>query len=245
MTLQQMIQSVSDNLGNRSSGRIGSRPVEDVILEAINLAVPHCVLEATPDYYNRTCVLELLPEYDESERDYALPTHDTDMAEIRIKNIMGHRATKDDGTYVSMRQVTYQEFVSLTKDFDQDIVRDPTIFSLWGKDNRLHIDSRPPELIGLTLFVETYPIPLTNAMLEQQLPLDPQWDIVVEAFATAHCYLKLQQTQMYAVWTDLYNKQKASISRDEYVKHGKNIESGISNGYSQDPTFDPFVHSWS
>ena len=88
MTLQDMINNVKDNLGNRVSGTIGSRTVDTVVLEAINLAIPHTVQEAQPDYYNRTATISVLV----GTRVYSLPTLDSDGDTIRIKDIYSHRA---------------------------------------------------------------------------------------------------------------------------------------------------------
>jgi hypothetical protein len=81
-------------------------------------------------------------------------------------------------------------------------------------------------------------------MLGTAMPIHAQWDLAVEAFTTKYCYLKLQQTEMYAVWDDLYNKQKASLSRDESDKQSKNISASGNNPSVSDPLLDPFVNQW-
>jgi len=238
MNAQDLITTVKDNLGNRASGRIGSRDVDVVVLEALNLALPHIVLEAQPDYYNRTATVSLTT----TEQVYDLPTNDEDGKVIRVKDIRGYRCYRSDGTIVPIMQLSYGNFIDRTADYEQAHQRNPTYFSLWGQTNKIHLDSLPSEALTLKLFVETYPVAITSSQLTQPLPIDDQWNIVVEAFATQHCYLKLQQREMYLIWNDLYLKQKAAISREENAKHNKNISASmIGVGKVSDPLHDPMV----
>lgn len=240
MTAQDMINTVKDNLGNRASGRIGNRAVDTVVLEAINLAVPHITIEAQPDYYNRTATISLIT----SSQVYDLPVIDSDGADIRVKDIIAHRCYKSDGTPVMLEQVTFAKFVRLAPDYEQAIEGIPTYFSLWGSTNKLYLNNLPSEALTLKLFVETYPIAISSSNLNSPLAIDDQWSLAVEAFATQHCYLKLQQTQMYTIWNDLYLKQKGSISRNEDRKHGHGMQVGKSSGYVSDPVVDPFTERY-
>ena len=240
MKTGDMIQTVKDNLGNRNTGRIGSRTVDAVVLEAINLALPHCVLEAQPDYYNRTATIDLVV----GTRVYPLPTLDTDSSPIKIKDLYGNRCSRADGTSIDIKQLNYAAFVKITQNYELDYVGTPSYFALWGKENKLTLDYFPSEPYLLTLYAEVYPPIILSGQDTVPLPLDDQWNIVVESFATKHCYLKLQQERMYMIWDDLYKKQKASISREENQKQSKNIDAGSKTLMVGDPVSDPFVNNW-
>ena len=179
-----------------------------------------------------------------AQREYDLPIIDTDGAEIRIKDIYGHRCFRADGTEVSMLHLTYNNFIKRTPNFPLNFVGTPSYFALWGKSNKLYLDYFPSEDYTLTLYVESYPIIMRSTQLTTPLPVDPQWDIVVEAFATKHCYLKLQQTEMYQFWDDLYDRQKSSISRNESTKQSHNVDAGAKVPSISDPVLNPFINNW-
>jgi hypothetical protein len=240
MTNQQMINNIKDNLGNRSSGRIGSRTTDAVVLDALNLAVPHTVLEAQPDYYNRETSINVVA----GTRTYELPTVDTEGDTIRIKDIYAHRMFRLSGTEVIVRQLNYADFVKRTADYDLNFEGTPSYFSLWGKNNTLTFDFVPTEIFTLRLYVEVYPNLITSGNLSSALPIDDQWNIVVEAYATKHCYLKMQQTEMYQFWQELYDREKAAVSRQENKLDSKNISASSKKPHVNDPLLNPFVRNW-
>ena len=240
MTNQEMINNVKDNLGNRVSGRIGSRSVDSVVLDALNLALPHIALEAQPDFYNRTCTIALAS----GSKRFALPVFDSSGDAITIKDIYGIRLSDLSGNGFNLTQLVYSEFVKRTPNYEQDRVGTPKYLAMWGKANELTFDTVTDKDYTLTLFAEAYPEIVTTSDLTKAMPIDEHWALAVEAFATQHCYLKLQQTEMYAIWNDLYLKQKASISRTENQKQSANITASGSGSNITDPLNDPFVRRW-
>lgn len=241
MTNQQMIDNIKDNLGNRATGRIGSRAVDTVVLDALNVAVPNCVLEAQPDYYNRTATLALVV----GTREYALPVVDSDGDTIRVKDIYSHRCARASGTEVILKHVNYAAFVQAVPDFSLETTGTPRLFALWGKTNTLYLDYLPSEALTLSLFVEVYPNLITTGQLTEPMLIDPQWELAVEAYATAYCFLKMQQEGMYDTWTKMYQAQKPQVTRTENHKHGAGIAAGSPYPQSiSDPLTNPLVRSW-
>ena len=210
------------------------------VLKAVNLALPHCVQEAQPDYYNRTATVALTT----ATREYTLPTVDADGATIRIKDIYGTRCFRVDGSEIPLRQVNYSHFIKNTRDYNLDTQGVPSMFALWGKANKMYLNYIPSESYTLTLYVEVYPNSVSSTELQKPLPLDDQWIIVAEAYATQYLYLKLQQVDMYRFWHQMYLDQKASISRMENQKQSKGISMCAGSGCVTDPLLDPFVGSW-
>ena len=171
-------------------------------------------------------------------------TVDTDGDVLRIKNIYGYRCTRAGGTSISIIQLNFAEFVKRTSNYELDYTGTPSYFGLWGKTNRLTLDYFPSEDYLFTMYVEAYPQQILATNVNTPLPIDDQWNIVVEAFATKHCFLKLQQTEMYIIWQKLYEDQKASISRNESTKQSENIHVGSKIPSVTDPALNPMARTW-
>ncbi|MDB4261294.1 hypothetical protein N9878_00365 [bacterium] len=199
MTLQQLITNIETNLGDRATGVIGNTPVASVILQAVNLSVPQCVKLANPENYDRTLKMTLNAA---GGREYDIPTVDGN----RIKDITHIRASRSDGTSLGISKVTFSQFVSMTLDYDQELEGVPSLLAF--REGKVIINRIPTETYNLTLFVEVYPIDLTNLDLEVALPIDPEWYLAVEAYATWYCYQKLQQANMAQYWLKTYEDQK-------------------------------------
>lgn len=240
MKTSEMVETIKGNLGNRASGRIGSQDVDTAVLSALNLAIPHCVQEARPDYYNRTASISLVT----GTREYDLPIVDDDANTILIKDIYAHRCYRADGTDSSLIQLNYKSFVEKIVDYALDVSGTPRYFALWGETNKLYLDYIPSEDFTLNLFVSTYPNPVTSADLNIALPVDTRWELIVEAYATQYLYLKLQQIDMHRFWNDVYIKQKASVGRMEEKKQTKNISAESPIGTITDPVLNPMCRSW-
>jgi len=240
MNVQKMIDNIKTNLGNRANGKIGNQSVDTVVLDGLNLAIPHITQEAQPDYYNRVATLNLVI----GQREYSLPAQDSEGVTIIVKDIYSHRCSRADGTHVSMIHLNYAEFVKKVVDYDLEITGTPYYYALWGKDNKLYLDYLPSENLTLTLFIEVYPNQLSTLDLNNALPIQDQWNLPVEAFATAYCYMKLQQVEMYQFWDDLYQKQKVSISRTESQKQSHNISGSGNKFVATEPHLNPMYKTW-
>lgn len=255
MRVQDMIDSIKDNLGSRNSGRIGTRDVDTVVYEALNLAVPHCCQEAQPDYYNRTASFPLLNEiWDDTVdppvmtqaavREYPMPTVDVDGIAVRIKTIYGYRLVRSGNTEAAIKQLNYSDFIQRTQNYSLKYTGTPSYFSLWGKNNTIHFDYFPSEPMEFIMYVEVYPELITTTGAQSPLPLPDQWNIVIEAYATKHCYLKMQQTEMYTFWNDLYDREKRSVMRTENDKHAQGIDADSKRALITDPVLDPRARTW-
>ena len=252
MTVQDMIDNVKNNLGNRATGRIGSTNVDIAVLQILNYAVPYTVIESQPDYYNREGQIYL----ETGAREYYLPSLDTDGNTIRIKDIYSHRCTRGPiteerdayfvatGTDVPLTHLNYLEFVNKTSVYNQQYTGTPSCYALWGKDNKLHLDYFPSENLLLQLYVEVYPNEITESDLQLDLPVQDQWAFIVEAFATKIAFLKLQQSLMYSIWDDIYQRHKEAITRTEYEKQSHSLYQGYKQYDAASPALNPLYHRW-
>lgn len=238
MTLQEMMDAVKTNLGNRNSGTIGSQSVDVVVLSGINSGLNQILLKYNPTYYNRTAELAIVS----GTREYTLPILDTNNKAIRIKDILSYRLSRTDGTDVSLAQMEWTNFIKRTTDYKLEVEGTPSIFSIW--DKKIHFDMVPSENFTLELFIESYSVPLTTQDLGYTLPIESDWDVMLESFATSHVYLKLQQVQMAAVWNLKYEQQKSEVPGSARKLQQKGLSVGNQANSISDPVNDPFTCRW-
>lgn len=238
MTTNDMIISVKTNLGNRVSGTIGGQGVDTVVLGGISKALSKVLLKYNPEYYNRTCTISLTT----ADKTYALPTVDTLGNTIRIKDIISFRCYTVDGTNRPLKHINSVEFVKKTADFAQNISGTPYLFTLW--EGNLILDYTPTEALTLTMYVESYPKTLTISDVNVALPIEEEWELSIEAYATHYVYLKLQQTVMADQWLNVYKENMGAVPGSVREKHSHGV--GIMGvGMSiTDPVNNPFVTSW-
>jgi hypothetical protein len=244
MQAQVMIDNIASNLGNRNSGVIGNQPVNSVILSAINLAIPHLAQECDPDYYKTTVTISLVA----GTREYTLPTLDDNGDTLRIKEIIAYHFYDEDNNQQCIHMRNFTDLVrgnpNFTWGYTLGNTATPTEFSLWDSGTKLIFNYTPDRVYNLRLYVDRYPGTILVANVNEPMPIDDQWIIAIEAYATAHCYLKLQQTQMYQFWQDLYLREKKSINRTEQRNHAHGISASNPTRNINDPLLDPFARSY-
>jgi hypothetical protein len=240
MTLQQLITSVSNNLGDRASGTIGGNSVESVILQGTNHALPQCVKLANPEYYDRTLALTLTAA---GGTQVELPPVTIGSKQHEIKDIVYHRTSRvADGTPISITKKTWYEFMKVTTDYDQQETGIPCFFAF--REGNLYINRIPEEDYTMTLFVEVWPVELTTQDYELSLPINSQWELAVEAYTTYYCYLKLQQAPLATYWKDLYEDQKSVNTQQDRKTDIRGQGDGGGLVMSGNPELNPFVNSF-
>lgn len=229
MTTKELITAIAGNLGNRAEGTIGGEAVDTVILRAINLAVPQCVKLANPTYYEETATLSL-----EDTNIFDYPTIDSK----RIKDILNFRVTRSDGTPVTVVQKTFSEFVFCTADYEQAIEGTPSLLAF--HNNKIYINRVPSETLTMILYCEVWPKEIATTGTSVALPIDAEWELAVEAYATHYCYLKLQQFTAAQYWLGLFNDQKLTNIQ---VKRKVNTRDGGAGTYLNNSALNPLVYS--
>lgn len=230
MTFQSLVDTISGNLGDRASGEIGGQPAGTVIIRAANLGIAQCVKSSNPTAYDTTVTLSIPSG---GAQEYAFPTVDGQ----RIKDITGYRFTRDsDDTRVSVTKITYPQFIQVTGSFKQALTGTPSYWSLYKET--IYINRVPAEDYTLTLYVELFPKELTTDNLNEALPINAEWEIAAEAYATYYCFLKLQQINDSVYWKGLYEEQRTENTR---MIRKKNIRGqGMGNMQGGSRVLDPF-----
>ena len=238
MTTQDMLNSIKCNIGNRVTGTIGGFPVDTVVLQGINKALYQVLSKYNPDYYNRSATLAI----DTTNRVYTLPTSDLLGNFIRIKDILSFRCSRADGTQVVLAQLNYVDFVKATPNFTLVLTGVPRYFAIW--EGKLILDYISSQALTLAMYVESYPITLTISDLNYVLPVEENWEMMIEAYATSHVYLKLQQTQMAQTWMMRYTEQTNTVPGSIRQKQTHGISSMGHIASISDPVNNPLVNGW-
>lgn len=240
MTLQQLLDSVNGNLGDRAGGTIGSQPTDTVILQGVNFALPQCVKLADPSYYTGTLSLSVPAG---SSTEIAVPTVNIGTSAHNVKDIVHHRTSRSaDGTSLTIIKKTWAEFLQVTTDYDQQHTGVPSFMAF--REGNMYLNRVPEEDYTFTLFVELWPNLLSTTSLETDLPINTQWELALEAFTTYYCYLKLQQMPLAQYWKELYEDQKDVNKQQDRKTDVRGSGMGGIVTVSGNPQLDPFVRSW-
>ena len=233
MTLTEMVTAVTGNLGNRSEGTIGNESTETVAVRGINIGLPQCVKLANPTAYEKTATLALPSGGDMI---YPYPTIEGE----RIKDIVSYRFTRaSDGGRLNVLKVPYPQFVEITSDFARAHQGTPSYWSIFAEE--IYINRVPAEDYNLLLYCEVWPKALTLDDANTPLPINTEWELAIEAYATKYCYMKLQQGVQATYWGDIYDEQK---SLNTQVKRKVSQRgNGTAGGPSNRDVLDPFVRS--
>jgi hypothetical protein len=231
-----MITNVNNNLGDRAGGTIGSASVDSVVLAGINIGLPQCVKLANPTYYDQTMKMVIASG---SATEFDIPDLVIGGTAHRIKDIVHMRTSRvADGTPITIQKKTYSEFLEVSRDYDQQLEGIPAFIAF--REGKGYINRVPSEAYNLTLFVEVWPATLTTEDLNTPLPIDPEWQLCVEAYTSYYVYLKLQQKVIATFWKETFEEQKAENSQ---VKRKTDIRGQGKGGMvvSGNVFLNPFV----
>ena len=233
-TINDMLNNVKENLGNRSSGVIGGTPVDTVVLSALNKGFTNTIKMANPTYYDRFAELSLIV----GQVDYPEPVVDVGGLPIRIKQVISSRLTLTGETDIYItRQIVVAQYLQNSV----PSLSETGVPSTYCYHNRIFKFTRYPEdTYDFTMAVKIYPQVFGTGELNEVLMLDEMWYETIEAYATHHCFSKLQLTQNAAFWYTIYDESKRQN------KAVINKQPGISKPThyfqnSGDPVNDPFV----
>ena len=238
MLISEMVTSVKENLGNRSSGVIGGTPVDTVVLAGINKGFTQIIKLANPDYYTRFASLDLVV----GTHEYPEPTVDKDGEPIKIKQILAVRLNRiGEFTTWASAQITAENYM-LTRKPSLEETGIPNLFLYQNKV--FYFTKYPDESWTFEMSVRVYPTAFTStAANTTEVPVDDIWHQTIESYATYYCFMKLQQMAEAGVWFgdygDTKRENKAIINKQPAMKHPNALV-----GTPSDPLTDPFVRRW-
>lgn len=211
-TVQQIIDNVKDHLGNRSSGYIGSRAIDTVIVDAINL----CALKISKGKKHIAAFEKQVSiSISSGVYQYPLPVLDTLNNPVKIKKFLRFVIRKPAETtgYKISRITTFlrDRVFPLT---NTSVTGRPTLYSIYG--SVIEVYPMPDSSYVMTGRAICYPGTLVAGSPETNLGME--FDDVVEEFATGECFARLQQIEDSSMWFGRYrdNLRITLASLDDY-----------------------------
>lgn len=241
-TGSELIDVVSGNLGNRSSGLIGGKSTDDAILDAINEGIRRICRKYKVFQAEKKLTLTLTT----SAYEYAVPTSDAAGATIKIRTflkLVGYKTGETTGyPILPMTAIKRDQLFPLT---NTDRTGRPQYYSRFAE----YLDFWPyPDatyIVNIKCYV--YPTVFTTASVANEHFLGEEFDDVIENYATARCFLKLQQTDDYREWHAAYKdslREVKSMLQDDPDWHPSDIVHDTEMGKHGDDLNDPTVRSF-
>lgn len=199
-TVQELVNSVKSNIGDRQTGTIGSLSVDSAALNAIN-----------------TCLIKIakkkkhIKEFEKwatinvtsSTYLYPMPVLDTLGVAIRVKKILRIVSVRSgEVTGVPLERIHPLRRDTIFPLTNTSRVGRPTIYSCYS--NTIELFPFPEDNYTLQMRVITWPVALT--INSANSGLGEEFDSVIEEYSTSECFSKLQQHEDAAVWMLKYEK---------------------------------------
>jgi len=232
----ELITAVKDHLGDRASGYVGSRGVDDAVLDSVNKAV-----ERIPKKYNVIALQKNLTiSVTTAAYKYAVPVTDDSGNTIRIKNIFRLvRVLSGETTGYPVHKITTWKR-DLVFPLTNSTVHSgpPSYYSIFA--GYIELYPYPDDTYSIYLRVNCFANKITSATQGQPQPLGEEWDDVIEAYATHDMFAKLQEPNDSKNWYDIYEEElkivKASLEDDpDWSPSSAQFEEYRSNDYQNDP----------
>ena len=203
MTGQELLDVVKGNLGDRQSGRIGSLPTDTAIMVAINRAVNRILKKYRPQGLQETISQAITT----ATYIYAPPS--PTIVGRRIRDIINARMIlSGETTGTILVQLMKQALIEVYPNMDSSRTEKPRFFTKWA--GKYEYYGWPNDNYAVYFFCNLWPADITVAATGTDLGVD--WDETIEAFATFHCFAKLQQTQDAQAWYGIFrNSQTAAL----------------------------------
>ena len=204
MLTSTMITNILSNLGNRSSGLIGSQTTTVVALIGINKAIRK-LCTTTRTISNEYFIQVTVPD---DAAFVAMPSVDVADVAIAVTEIISYVLTLPGETNsLGINYLTAPRFDLFNGVTDSGESGKPTEFCWYA--NKLYFGPYADQEYTLHLKVKAIPAELTDATPEEgepaeSIPLHTAWLDAIEAYATHYCFLKLQQVQNASSWLATY-----------------------------------------
>ncbi len=234
MTGTEFTTAVKDHVGDRQSGHIGSRTVDEAVLDSVNKGQRYICKRVNIQELQQSLTIDILS----SDYSYALPTP---TGSSTIKSILTVTLKQDSETTGRiLKRLSLGLKVSWFPIMSSSRTARPIYYSYFAGSIELY--PWPDDDYTAYLRVNTYPVDMVAAT---ESPMGDEWDSAIEAYATYDIFAKLQQTQDALNWWKIFwqeyketigvvNKNPDLIQDMETIDHG-----GTNLGY--EAGLDPFI----
>lgn len=233
-TGQELIEILKGNIGNRASGLIGTKSVDEALTDCINDAVRFLA--------NRLVSPNLEKEYEipltNSTDQYAFPTTSGRIRKISTAVII--RDGEDWGR--KLERITSARHNKTWPLHDVSRNAYPRYYSVRGEVIKFF--PWPDGVYATTFYVTVYPATIEASTLGDALELGDEFDETTELYATYRAHTKLQQVEdrkaAYADFKLAFKELKSSLGTtpDLYLDATRIAGRTI---LTTDPGNDPFV----
>lgn len=193
-TAQNIIDRVKDNLGNRNTGNIGSRSVDEAILDNINT----CIMQiAKCKKHIAVWEKSISLTVTSANYKYAVPVVDPLGVTIRIKKIIKMVSVRgSETTGYPLARIHPLRRDSLFPLTNTSRTGRPELYSIY--ENTMEFWPFPDTTYTITGRVIIWPNALT--INSQSTGLGDEFDDVIENGATSSCFKSLQQLEDASSW---------------------------------------------
>jgi len=236
-TGQQIVDNIKDHLGNRATGQIGSRGVDDACMASLNKSIRQIAKKFNPDELRQ----ELTIDVSSASNSYDLPSGTINSLSTTIKNINTAVLLEDGETTGTLLQRIFINTLDSIEPYkDPNRTGRPYAYVIWNED--VYLYPYPEEDYTLYLKTNLWPPAIT---LSQLNPLNDYWEDVLEAYSTYDLYAKLQQTRDAASWFNIYRQTlkdtKAILeNKPDMVQDATSRDLHIGGFTGADPALNPF-----
>ena len=235
-----LIAAIKGNLGDRQSGLIGGLPIDTVALNALNRAQFHIAKKYNIETLQRDATIDVST----SAYQYALPTTDVDGNVIDIKNFVIVILQQDDETTGhQLTRLSRKRFRASFPIISTDFQGRPIYYGV--SSDKLEMQPYPDDDYTARCKVNVWPTKFTSSTLGNPQPFGPEWDEVLEMYATFYAFAKLQQPDDAASWFSLYRIALKDTVQAMREKPDQVIDAGLPSrsGVISNPTDNAFVRS--
>lgn len=238
-TASEIVTRVQDAIGNRFEGTMGSRDIQDVILDSLNDVISDVAKRYDLNVLARNATISVTS----SNYRYAVPTSDTDSNTIRIKNILKASILRSGDTIGwELKRLSQRRKDSLFSVQSTTTSGRPIYYMKFGSN--LELSPWPDTTYTVYLRTTIWPDKIT---INQTHPLPEQWDSVLEAGTTADIFGRLQLVEDADRWLAIYEKKAKDLWQQECEEPDwePSLQPDSYRGnLSADPANDPFVRRY-
>ena len=184
----ELVSAIKSHIGDRNNGKVGSTSVNDAVQDSINRALYDITRKHSFKELERAATISIV----DSAYEYTMPTTDTDSNTISIKNILVATLQKAGETTVHrLVRINAQQRYRAYPDVSNTVTGYPSHYTEFG--TKLNVFPYPDGSYTLTLYANTWPTLFAESTLGNAHPLGEYVNDLIENFAVADIFYKLEQ----------------------------------------------------
>tara|TARA_R100000306_G_scaffold51415_2_gene48407 strand:+ start:12146 stop:12904 length:759 start_codon:yes stop_codon:yes gene_type:complete len=203
----ELKDAVKSHIGDRNNGKIGSLSVDSAVRDSINRALYDIVRKHSPKELEEIAQINVV----DSNYIYNMPSTNTDLDTIKIKNILAATIQKvGEDTVNTLIRISARQRFRAFPDVSNNNPGYPSHYIEFGVNNSSQSQVRfypyPNGSYTVTIYANAWPPLFDDNNMGNAHPLDEYMNDLVENFAVADCFLKLEQIDDYSIFMSRYER---------------------------------------